>query len=180
MASPRAAFYLGEQTPNGIGELTTGEASCARGGPKQVPAGWYRAIACLIRSNEAAEPATQAIARHRRANRSADCKRNRHEVGGIIGPGRGIDTPHGAVHLGIDGRAQPGPGTVEVVEVTALADRADHADSRARPFARRALITARPPLVLIRARNPCLRARRRAFGWNVRFISTSSTTNEKE
>jgi hypothetical protein len=31
---------------------------------------------------------------------------------------------------------------------------------RARPLARRALITARPPRVFIRSRNPCVRARR--------------------
>lgn len=42
---------------------------------------------------------------------------------------------------------------------------------RARPFARLALITRRPALVAIRARNPCLRARFNRLGWKVRFIS---------
>jgi hypothetical protein len=36
---------------------------------------------------------------------------------------------------------------------------------RARPLARRALITARPPRVFIRSRNPCVRARRVLEGW---------------
>jgi len=39
------------------------------------------------------------------------------------------------------------------------------ADSRARPLARRALSTARPPLVLMRARNPCVRLRLSLLGW---------------
>jgi hypothetical protein len=52
----------------------------------------------------------------------------------------------------------------------------NQAESRARPLARRFLITARPPRVLIRARNPCFFARRWVLGWNVRFTSSSSTT----
>jgi hypothetical protein len=46
-------------------------------------------------------------------------------------------------------------------------------------LARRDLCTARPARVLMRARNPCLRARRRLFGWYVRFttISEGSTTS---
>ena len=42
--------------------------------------------------------------------------------------------------------------------------------SRARPLARRAERTLRPPTVFIRARNPCVRKRRIFEGWNVRFI----------
>jgi len=37
-------------------------------------------------------------------------------------------------------------------------------------LARRAEITLRPPTVFIRARNPCVRARRMFEGWNVRFM----------
>ena len=47
----------------------------------------------------------------------------------------------------------------------ALTDAADQADSRVRPLSRRALRIERPARVLIRARKPCLRARRRVFGW---------------
>jgi hypothetical protein len=42
---------------------------------------------------------------------------------------------------------------------------------RARPLARRALITLRPPRVAMRARKPCVRARFRQLGWNVRFMA---------
>jgi len=45
------------------------------------------------------------------------------------------------------------------------------ADSRARPLARRAFRIRRPPLVAIRARKPCVRARLILLGWNVRFMS---------
>jgi hypothetical protein len=44
-----------------------------------------------------------------------------------------------------------------------------------RPFARRRLITAWPPGVLMRARNPWVRWRRTRLGWYVRFIGGSST-----
>ncbi len=49
-------------------------------------------------------------------------------------------------------------------ECVALADPVDQADRRARPLARRDFSTARPARVLMRARNPCLRARRRLLG----------------
>ncbi len=49
-------------------------------------------------------------------------------------------------------------------EGVALADPVDQADRRARPLARRDLSTARPARVLMRARNPCFRARRRLLG----------------
>ncbi len=62
-----------------------------------------------------------------------------------------------------------GPGAaaiaVQSLEVAPLVDPADQADSRARPLSRRALMMERPARVRIRARNPCLRARRRVFGW---------------
>ncbi len=47
------------------------------------------------------------------------------------------------------------------------------ADSRTRPWRRRALMTARPARVAIRWRKPCLLDLLRVLGWNVRFISTS-------
>ena len=51
------------------------------------------------------------------------------------------------------------------LELASLTDAADQADSRVRPLSRRALRIERPARVLIRARKPCLRARRRVFGW---------------
>jgi hypothetical protein len=40
-----------------------------------------------------------------------------------------------------------------------------------RPFRRRAARMARPARVLIRWRKPCVLARRRVFGWNVRLLT---------
>lgn len=42
---------------------------------------------------------------------------------------------------------------------------------RALPLALRAFITLRPPRVCMRARNPCVLARFKLLGWNVRFMS---------
>lgn len=41
--------------------------------------------------------------------------------------------------------------------------------SRLRPLARRRLRILRPPGLFMRARNPCVLARLRRFGWYVRF-----------
>jgi hypothetical protein len=53
---------------------------------------------------------------------------------------------------------------------TGSGESAHQAERRFLPLARRALITARPARVAMRARKPCLRARFRRLGWNVRFI----------
>jgi hypothetical protein len=42
--------------------------------------------------------------------------------------------------------------------------------SRFRPLARRRFRTSRPFFVLMRTKKPCVRRRRRRFGWNVRFM----------
>ncbi len=51
---------------------------------------------------------------------------------------------------------------------------------RLRPFARRRFSTCRPFLVAIRTRNPCVRLRRRRFGWNVTLIVGSPAAEEIE
>jgi hypothetical protein len=45
------------------------------------------------------------------------------------------------------------------------------ADSSRRPLRRRAATIARPARVRIRNRKPCVFARRRLFGWNVRLLT---------
>jgi hypothetical protein len=50
---------------------------------------------------------------------------------------------------------------------------------RARPFARRALITARPPRVFMRTRKPCVRLRRVTEGWYVRFMTSPGSRSPK-
>jgi hypothetical protein len=47
----------------------------------------------------------------------------------------------------------------------------DQGVNRARPLARLAFRTLRPPRVAIRARKPCVRLRRKLLGWNVLFIA---------
>ena len=59
----------------------------------------------------------------------------------------------------------------EEVEVVPSTQSANQADSRARPFWRRAEMMARPARVCIRFRKPCFLARRRVLGWYVRFMS---------
>ena len=46
--------------------------------------------------------------------------------------------------------------------------------TRARPFLRRAARIARPARVRIRNLNPCVLARCRLFGWNVRLLTCGS------
>ena len=48
---------------------------------------------------------------------------------------------------------------------------ADQTLTRARPLRRRAASTARPARVRMRSRKPCVFARRRLFGWNVRLLT---------
>src|SRR5258708_27867820 len=48
---------------------------------------------------------------------------------------------------------------------------ADQTLTRARPLRRRAASTARPARVRMRSRKPCVLARRRLFGWNVRLLT---------
>ena len=50
-----------------------------------------------------------------------------------------------------------------------------HADSSARPLRRRAARMARPARVRMRALKPCVRARRRLLGWNVRLTMMRTT-----
>jgi hypothetical protein len=45
------------------------------------------------------------------------------------------------------------------------------ADNSLRPLRRRAETMARPARVRIRNRKPCVFARRRLFGWNVRLLT---------
>lgn len=49
-----------------------------------------------------------------------------------------------------------------------------HTDSCARPLRRRAANTARPARVRMRIRKPWVFARRRLFGWKVRFVTKNS------
>lgn len=134
---------------------------CPRTCPDQVPARRQRHRA-RVRQRRA-QTAPETVAGGGRSDRATD--RVRHSRW------RGVGVQQ--VRAPQRGGADPRSVTGEPVERRAFADPPDQADSRARPLARRALMIERPARVLIRARNPCLRARRRLFGWNVRFTPTS-------
>ncbi len=119
------------------------------------------------RGDDGAKLTAQPIATRRRSDRAADREGDaqRHRRG-IVEKG----APQG---LG-SGRAT---GACQCLERPASADPPDQAESRVRPLSRRALMIDRPARVRIRARKPCLRARRRVLGWNVRFtVSRPSRT----
>jgi hypothetical protein len=71
--------------------------------------------------------------------------------------------------------ARAGPGAHGQRELRAAAHpglgRQDQALSRSRPLRLRAARMARPARVRMRSRNPCVLARRRLFGWNVRLLT---------
>ncbi len=73
------------------------------------------------------------------------------------------------------GPARTGPGAYGRPELGAVTHpglgRQDQALSRSRPLCLRAARTARPARVRIRSRKPCVFARRRLFGWNVRLLT---------
>ena len=73
-------------------------------------------------------------------------------------------------------RAPPHPGGGRQHRCSPLAAGADAGQTltRARPLRRRAARTARPARVRMRSRNPCVLARRRLFGWNVRLLTGDS------
>src|SRR5690606_18060661 len=68
-------------------------------------------------------------------------------------------------------RFQQTPGAGKPEALISRLSRRDYGQSRARPLARRAASTLRPPLVAMRARKPWVRLRRRLLGWNVLFMT---------
>jgi hypothetical protein len=68
------------------------------------------------------------------------------------------------------------PGDLPTTVQTVMTDRGHgvQAESFVRPRRRRFFTTARPARVCMRARKPCFRARRRLFGWKVRFTAKPS------
>jgi hypothetical protein len=109
---------------------------------------------------------------HRGANRPTDHESypGRFPVVDPVGP-----------HQQVTHHARPtrtSPGAHGQRELRAAAHpglgRQDQALSLSRPLCRRAARTARPALVRMRSRKPCVLARRRLFGWNVRLLTGGS------
>ena len=108
----------------------------------------------VVLPHDHAQPATQPVPFHRRADGSSNGERDVAPLEIVlleIGTPQGLPSKADAV-------------TTEADEDVTISNRIDQADSRVRPLARRAFSTARPPRVLMRARKPCVLARRRAFG----------------
>jgi len=122
-----------------------------------------------VPAHELTEPPPDAVPGYRRAYRPAD-----HESD----PGRLPDQGAVARHQQVAHHQRPArtsPGAHGERELRAPAHpglgRQDQALSLSRPLCRRAARTARPARVRMRSRKPCVLARRRLFGWNVRLLT---------
>jgi hypothetical protein len=125
-----------------------------------------------VPAHKLAEPSLDAVSGHRRTNRPTDHESypGRFPVVDPVGP-----------HQQVTHHARPtrtSPGAHGQRELRAAAHpglgRQDQALSLSRPLCRRAARTARPALVRMRSRKPCVLARRRLFGWNVRLLTGGS------
>lgn len=108
------------------------------------------------------ESPARAIARHRRTDLSADRE--------------GESWGRGAISMERDPQsASPAAGAVAAqrIECATATNSRDQADSFCLPLRRRALTMERPARSDMRLRKPCFLARRRLFGWYVRFTCDS-------
>lgn len=128
----------------------------------------------LLESERFADQAADAVSRHcaRRQPLRNDQRDSR--TGGRVGEPIQVEPvgardPSGPQYRGDRCRAE----TLVATQTRAARACRQTTPSRARPFARRARITARPPRLRIRTRKPCVRLRRTTEGWNVRFIDLS-------
>ena len=125
-----------------------------------------------VPAHECAELPLHAVPGDRRANRPAD-----HESypGRFLPVQRVIPDQQMAHHQG-PARAAPGAHGQRELRATAHTGlgRQDQALSRSRPLRLRAATMARPARVRMRSRKPCVLARRRLFGWNVRLLTGCS------
>jgi hypothetical protein len=125
-----------------------------------------------VPAHELAEAPLDPVPGHRGADRPADHESypGWFEVMNPVGP-----------HQQVTDHARPthaSPGAHGERELRAAAHpglgRQDQALSFSRPLCRRAARTARPARVRMRSRKPCVLARRRLFGWNVRLLTGGS------
>lgn len=122
-----------------------------------------------VTAHQLAEPPLYTVSGHRRANCPAH-----HESY----PGRFTFMNPVRQHQQVPDNVRR-PGTAPVAhgqrELRAASHpvlrRQDQALSFSRPLRLRAASTARPARVRMRSRNPCVLARRRLFGWNVRLLT---------
>ena len=111
------------------------------------------------RAKHFAAPATRSVALDGNSGMSTNGERH-------SGPVKSGIQQHGAPE---DSTAHTSSFPTKSGELISAVESTDQADSRLRPFRRRAFNTARPARVDMRERKPCFFARRRLLGWNVRF-----------
>src|SRR5271155_795655 len=121
-----------------------------------------------VPAHKLAKPTLTPVSGHRRANRPADHESYPRRLS-LINTG---SHQHVAYYTR---PASTSPGAHGQRELRAAAHpglgRQDQALSFSRPLCRRAARTARPARGRMRSRKPCVLARRRLFGWNVRLLT---------
>jgi hypothetical protein len=160
---------LRQCTPHHTDELVKGTAKGGRAGDEAEPdsVGWHEPSLPAVGFPQ---PPPSAVPHYATTQSAANSKAHR--------PRSGLSAPQqhecGALH------ARPTPeeslelcsGPEPLRPRQSRGGRSGHPVqpvNRRRPLARRRFSTFRPPFVDIRSRNPCVLARRRRFGWNVRF-----------
>jgi len=128
-----------------------------------------------VATRQLPEPTLHPVSRHRRTNRPAYDKS---DLSRFVGPHRQYQQvadhgraacPGAVTYGGGEIRAPPHPGRM----------RQNQALSFSRPLRLRAASTARPARVRMRSRKPCVFARRRLFGWNVRLLTGAPGINSE-
>jgi len=122
-----------------------------------------------VPAHKRAKPPLDAVPGDRRANRPAHHK----SYPGRLMPVLRVLADQQVAHH--QGPARSGPSAHGQRELRAVAHPGlggqDQALSRSRPLRLRAARIARPARVRMRSRKPCVLARRRLFGWNVRLLT---------
>lgn len=137
------------------------ELACARADTHQVVARWEPRVPGTIELlQRGAQPPPHAVADHGGTDLPVDGERDATDLATRV---------RATLHLEVRPSCTTSL-TAKDTERAPASESDDQAERRCRPFSRRARITARPPLVAIRWRNPCFLARLRTFGWKVRFM----------
>jgi hypothetical protein len=120
-----------------------------------------------VPAHKLTKPSLDAVPGHGRANRPADYEAYSGRLTGCLGAGQQVTYDQRPT------RARPGAHGQRELRAAAHPGlgRQDQALSRSRPLCLRAASTARPARVRMRSRKPCVLARRRLFGWNVRLLT---------